>query len=296
MTGANSGIGYAAAKAFAKRGATVVLACRDVRKAEAAARQIALESKNSEVRVEYLDLSKLDTVRGFAQRVGRCNILVNNAGLMKARCETEDGVELTMLTNHLGPFLLTTLLLPVIRRTADESGVVGRIIVVGSRLEKMASLTEGWLLRGPSPFNTFTAYANSKLGNMLMTNELARRLKQQDVHNVVVNAMTPGMVRTNLSSFAPLWQRVLYYPLSLLLRHPDKGAETIVFMAEAESMAKVSGKYLYDCKELSASPSARSESLAAGVWRMSEAAVSGRAVGARQADLETVQGTLQRAT
>ena len=266
VTGANSGVGFAAVKAFASRGARVTLACRDVEKGENAARSIRSYFNNASVSVEYLDLSKPESIRSFASSVKQCHVLVNNAGLMNAQPCFHEGIELTMLTNHLGPFMLTELLLPVLKRTAVSQKTECRVINVASRLEKVAKVADNWLTQGPQPFNPFTAYANSKLCNLLSTFELSRRLRRERNVDVVVNAMTPGMVRTNLSRFAPWWQRALYFPFSLLLRHPDKGAETVVFMAEAESLKGVSGKYFFDCREIESSVTAQSEVLAAEVW------------------------------
>ena len=267
VTGANSGVGFAASKAFAARGARVIMACRDVRKGEAAAELIRNSSKGAYVEVEYLDVSKIESIQAFVNSIDRCHVLVNNAGLMEAKPTFQQGLELTMLTNHLGPFLLTHLLLPVMRCTSISDKTECRIINVASRLERVAKVQGNWLKEGPKPFNTFTAYANSKLCNLLSTFELSRRLADDaSSAHITVSAMTPGMVRTNLGRFAPWWQRALYLPLSLLLRHPDKGAETIVFMAEAESLRGVSGRYFFDCREIEASEAARSLPLAKEVW------------------------------
>ena len=266
VTGANSGVGYAASKALAARGARVIMACRDVKKGEVAAEKIRNSSKGACVEVEYLDLSKMESIHAFAKSIDSCHVLINNAGLMLAKPSFHQGLELTMLTNHLGPFLLTHMLLPKIMRTSIADKTECRIINVASRLEKVAKVHDKWLAEGPRPFNTFTAYANSKLCNLLSTFALSRRLREESSSRVVVNAMTPGMVRTSLGRFAPWWQQALYFPFSLLLRHPDKGAETIVFMAEAETLTGASGKYFFDCREIEASETARSPTLAEEVW------------------------------
>lgn len=133
ITGGNNGIGFETALDFAKRGARVILACRDTKKAEKAAKRIVDETGNKSVEVEFIDLSDLDTVKDFAQRMNkslsRLDLLVNNAGVMMCpRWKTKQGFEMQFGTNHLGHFVLTNLLLDLIKRT-DQA----RIINVSSR-------------------------------------------------------------------------------------------------------------------------------------------------------------------
>lgn len=215
ITGANSGIGFAAAKALVQRGAHVILACRDLSSAfkakqailSSVANNASIDSQN--VEVKPLDLSDFESIRAFAADISSCDVLINNAGIMLNSSHSNSS-NLTMRTNHLGPFLLTNLLLPTIRRTALNSGKEGRIINVASRLEKVAKFDEknmpilAWLSgqssssssSSPSspPWSGMTLYANSKLCNLLMTFELHRRLQREEGNKeiITVNAMTPG--------------------------------------------------------------------------------------------------------
>ena len=217
ITGANSGIGFAAAKALVQRGAHVILACRDLSSAfkakqailSSVANNASIDSQN--VEVKPLDLSDFESIRAFAADISSCDVLINNAGIMLNSSHSNSS-NLTMRTNHLGPFLLTNLLLPTIRRTALNSGKECRIINVASRLEKVAKFDEknmpilAWLSgQSPSssssspsssspPWSGMTLYANSKLCNLLMTFELHRRLQREEGNKeiITVNAMTPG--------------------------------------------------------------------------------------------------------
>eukprot|EP00596_Hydrurales_sp_CCMP1899_P006131 CAMPEP_0119037186 /NCGR_PEP_ID=MMETSP1177-20130426/5389_1 /TAXON_ID=2985 /ORGANISM="Ochromonas sp, Strain CCMP1899" /LENGTH=205 /DNA_ID=CAMNT_0006998097 /DNA_START=440 /DNA_END=1057 /DNA_ORIENTATION=- len=189
-------------------------------------------------------------------------------------------IELTSLTNHMGPFYLTKLLLPKLEKTAEEENVEGRVVNVSSRLEKNATPNKtgdysyiGWLERGPDIYTTFSAYANSKLCNLLMTLEMARRLdgKGCDKGCVTVNAVTPGMVNTELGRFAPYWQLLLSYPLRyFMLKSPDQGASTVIYAATDPSLSGVTGKYFGDSKVIEPSPAALSADLASIIWKESE--------------------------
>ena len=210
ITGANSGIGFAAAKALAQRGAHVILACRDLYSAEKAKERILYSLPNASIasqniEVKPLDLSDLESIRAFATNISVCDVLINNAGIMlnTSHRSNNNDINLTMRTNHLGPFLLTNLLLPAMRKTALNNNCECRIINVASRLEKVAKLIEevpvlSWLLpsessSSPSPLSGLTLYANSKLCNLLMTFELHRRLRREENKEIItVNAMTPG--------------------------------------------------------------------------------------------------------
>lgn len=274
VTGGNSGIGYSAAKLLACHGASVILACRNEIKAKKAVASIRNISGNPDVQYEYLDLEKPETIFRFAEKIKKCNMLVNNAGLLVNKLMIVNDVELTMFTNHLGPFLLTNLLLPILKKTADSDNCESKIIIVASRLEKTAKIgSDNWLREGPKPFSSFTAYANSKLCNLLMSFELNRKLQSYRWTNISVNVMTPGMVRTNLGHYAPLWQRMIFYPFSFFLRSSDKGAETIIYMTTSEKMNGISGKYYSDNKEIQPSENAQSVELAKRVWLESMACV-----------------------
>jgi NAD(P)-dependent dehydrogenase (short-subunit alcohol dehydrogenase family) len=303
VTGANTGIGYSAALELARRGASLTLGCRDLQKGLRAAKDIERQTKNASVEVRHLDLSDFSSIKAFAEGMPKCHVLINNAGAMFPARRLVNGLELTMLTNHIGPFYLTSLMLPILKSTASTDQLRARIVNVGSRLEKKATISsEGFqldprqLAQGPEPYNQWTAYANSKLCNLLLTSELVHQLSSEPdtattnstssssgssaskaQGRVSVYTVTPGMVNTELSRFMPWWQLVLSAPLrAMLLRTPEKGAETVVYAATAVELQGVSGVYLGDCKPIQPSAAAQSRPLAEAVWRETEAIIKSR--------------------
>jgi NAD(P)-dependent dehydrogenase (short-subunit alcohol dehydrogenase family) len=300
VTGANTGIGYATAIYLASRGAHVTLACRSIEKGRQAAEAIQRITKNKDVTAEKLDLSDFSSISSFSKRITKCHVLVNNAGAMFPKFEQIGGVELTMLTNHLGPFFLTESLLPKLKQTASLENTEVRIVNVASRLEKRATFVVAnqespavdasqvdlsLLTVGAKPsYNQWKAYANSKICNLLYTFDLSRRLEsnsraatEPSSARVTVNAVTPGMVNTDLSRFMPWWQRALSFPLrSLILRSPEKGAETVVYASTSPDLTGISGKYLGDCKIIEASVQSQSKELARAVIAESQRIVDAR--------------------
>lgn len=198
ITGGNSGLGLETAKAFAQKGAEVVLACRSVDKGKIAKDDIIKQIPESKVEVVELDLMKLSSVRSFAekfkQKYSRLDILMNNAGIMTSPYAlTEDGFESQMGTNHLGHFALTGLLLEIILSTANS-----RIVNVSSLAHKQWKMSfENSLSEYPNNYNKMRAYARSKLANLLFTYELQRRLEFAN-HNCIAVAAHPGASYTNL--------------------------------------------------------------------------------------------------
>jgi NAD(P)-dependent dehydrogenase (short-subunit alcohol dehydrogenase family) len=200
ITGATSGIGLESTRALAAAGARVVLAVRDPTTGEAVAATV-----RGTTEVRRLDLSDLSSVNEFARLWdGRLDVLINNAGIMTPpEGRSADGFELQMATNHLGPFLLTTLLLPQI---------TDRVVSVSSQLHARARLDPADLAGTAAPYNAMRAYANSKLAGILVTLELQRRLTEagSPVRALVAH---PGIARTNLSrragGFAAVFDRVL---------------------------------------------------------------------------------------
>jgi NAD(P)-dependent dehydrogenase (short-subunit alcohol dehydrogenase family) len=201
VTGANSGLGLAAAGALAKAGAAVVLACRNPEKGEAALGSIRAESPNAAIELESLDLASLDSVRSFAERFGRAHdgldLLINNAGVMAPpRHQTADGFELQLGTNHLGHFALTGLLLGALEGREDA-----RVVTVSSTAHKFGRIRFDDL-QGERRYFRWSAYGQSKLANVLFMGELERRLRSAG-SNVKSLAAHPGYSATNLQSAAP---------------------------------------------------------------------------------------------
>src|SRR5947209_372684 len=176
VTGANSGLGLIEARELARHGAQVLIASRDLAKAEAAAAAIRLTVRSASLEVAQLDLANLNSVRTFSQRFlaghRRLDLLINNAGVMAAPYQrTMDGFELQFGTNHLGHFALTGLLLPALR---DQPGA--RVVTVSSNAHKRGQMRFDDL-QGGSRYSRWGAYAQSKLANLLFAFELDRRLK-----------------------------------------------------------------------------------------------------------------------
>ncbi len=235
VTGANSGIGKVTVGQLAKQGATVVLACRRVAEGEAARDELTQQGAKGRIEVMALDLSDLSSVRAFAKSFvaehQRLDGLVNNAGVMNTpQGQTKDGFETQFGVNHLGHYLLTELLLDVLKATPGS-----RIVALSSCFHDMANGREGKidfddLHFKTRPYDGWTAYAQSKLANVLHAKHLAKRLKDDDVAAVSVH---PGWVRTNLiRQTAPTWvQDIVLRPFFALggMIEPWEGAQTTLF-------------------------------------------------------------------
>ena len=204
VTGGNSGIGYEAALQFARKGANVVLACRSIEKARAAAATIAAAHPGATVEVMELDLSNLGSVRSFAQafhtRHRQLDVLCNNAGIMAIPYRrTVDGFEMQFGTNHLGHFALTGLLLDLLLGTAGA-----RVVTVSSDAQHI-----GWIrfddLQRERGYRKWLAYGQSKLANLLFAFELQRRADRAGAKLVSVGC-NPGYAATNLQSAGPRMQ------------------------------------------------------------------------------------------
>jgi NAD(P)-dependent dehydrogenase (short-subunit alcohol dehydrogenase family) len=195
ITGANSGIGKETAIDLAKRGGKIYIACRDLKRGEDALAEIKEKSGSKDVHFLQLDLASLDSVREFANNFrsleSKLDILINNAGIMACpRMKTKDGFELQLGTNHLGHFLLTNLLLDLIKEAAPS-----RIIVVSSILHRIGRIKKDDLNSEKSYFK-WLVYGQSKLANILFTNELSRRLEGT---KVTANSLHPGVINSELS-------------------------------------------------------------------------------------------------
>ncbi|KDR17887.1 retinol dehydrogenase 14 [Zootermopsis nevadensis] len=267
ITGANSGIGKETARDLARRGAKVIMACRNLETAHKARDEIIKDTGNEEVIVKKLDLSSLKSVRDFADDINRTvtkvNVLVHNAGLayMFDPKITEDGLELTMGTNHFGPFLLTHLLIGLLKQSTPS-----RIVIVASELYRLANLN----LNNLNPVSGFPAYLYyvSKYANIVFAQELARRLEGT---GVTVNSLHPGMIDSGI------WRNVpfpLSLPLKIIIKgffkSPEEGAQTTIYLSVSESVEGVSGKYFLDCKEYSLSHRAKDAATAKKLWELSE--------------------------
>jgi NAD(P)-dependent dehydrogenase (short-subunit alcohol dehydrogenase family) len=264
VTGATSGIGKAAAAALARLGAKVVLVGRDHGRTAATAAEIGSLSA-SPPQTEVADLASLEQVRGLADRLARLeriDVLINNAGLVLSdRRITQDGFEQVFAVNHLAPFLLTNLLMP--KLTASPPA---RVITVASSAHSSARLDLGDpdLGRG---FDRWTTYANSKLANILFTRELARRL---DDTVVTANCAHPGLVRTGFGRQAGPWMRFAITLGRPFMLSPERGADTIVYLASSPDVADKTGGYYARRQRREPSAAARDDTSARTLWEISE--------------------------
>ncbi len=240
VTGATSGLGLAAAEGFARLGASVWLVGRDEQRGERARSQVAEHSGNRDVHVGLCDLSDLHDVRRFAERLHtdapRLDVLVNNAGaLVGERTLSPDGIELTLATNVVGPFLLTQLLVPVLERSAPS-----RVINVSSGGMYAQHLHVADLQTEAGKYDGAAVYARTKRAQVVLTELWARRLAHT---GVVVHAMHPGWADTpGIRSSLPR-----FYKLTKpLLRTPEQGADTIVWLGAADEPARSSGGFWHD--------------------------------------------------
>lgn len=266
VTGASGGIGLETARALAGRGYHVVLLCRSPQKADAARVEIESTVPEASLDIVLADLSRMDQVRKAAaeveQRLARLDVLVNNAGILARHQEsTPEGLDLLLATNHLGPFLLTNLLLPLLRESAPS-----RIVNVASEAHKFGKLHLDDLqaTRGYGPLG-MRRYGETKLMNILFTGELARRLEGT---GVTVNAVHPGSVTTNLGDPPRVFSAVA----SRFMRTPAQGAVTSVVVATDPSLDGVTGGYFMNGKQADRklSRQARDDELASALWKRSE--------------------------
>jgi len=218
ITGANSGIGFEAAKALASHGARVVLAVRDTAQGERAAAQM-----EGETEVRRLDLADLESIRAFAAETSELDVLINNAGVMHVdKQRTKDGFELQMGTNHLGPFALTNLLLD---RIAE------RVVVVASNVHRIGRIRLDDLNYEHGRYERHLAYGQAKLANLLFTSELQRRLDSVG-SPVRVIAAHPGWAATNLQSHSnPFENAVMGIANKLVAQPADMGALPTLYAA-----------------------------------------------------------------
>src|SRR5437899_1953609 len=236
VTGANSGIGKATAMGLARLGGTVVMACRNAARGETARQEIMRESGNARVFLEIVDLASEASIRSFAEefkrKYPRLDILINNAGVYTPHREvTPDGLERTFEVNYLSGFLLTHLLLDLLKKSAPS-----RIVNVSSSAHSGGTIHFDDL-QGERRYGGFGAYGQSKLAQILFTQELARHLEGT---RVTVNACHPGVIRTNLGMGGT--SAVVRF-VRMFFKGPEKGAETPIYLSISPEVEGVTGHY-----------------------------------------------------
>ncbi|MBI4460641.1 MAG: SDR family oxidoreductase [Acidobacteria bacterium] len=266
VTGATNGIGRVTAEELARLGATVIVVGRNRGKAEATVAAIRQTTGNSSVEMMVADFASLEEVRRLAQQFrshyDRLHVLVNNAGIWATQREaSKEGLELTFAVNHLAPFLLTNLLLDVLQASAPA-----RIVNVSSRAHGSGRIDFADL-QSENHYSGWACYANSKLANVLFTNELARRLQGM---RVTANSLHPGVVATGLFDGHKGFTGFLGRLAKPFLLTSVKGARTCIYLAAAPEVEGVSGRYFVNCREAPISPAAQDEQTAKRLWEVSE--------------------------
>jgi NAD(P)-dependent dehydrogenase (short-subunit alcohol dehydrogenase family) len=265
VTGANSGIGLATAKGLAKAGARVVMVCRSKEKGQAARQEVIETSGNQDIHLIRADLSVQSEIHAaateFTQRFNRLDVLINNAAIIPPSRElTKDGIETQFAVNHLSYFLLTHLLLNVLKASAPS-----RIVNVSSNLHSAGRFEannveaeKGYGIGGVAQYN------NTKLFNMLFTFELARRLEGT---GVTVNALHPGVIATNLTRALPRPLNALY---RMVMPKPESGARTSIHLASSPDVEGITGKYWANSAISEPAPHSQRKEDARALWEISE--------------------------
>jgi retinol dehydrogenase 14 len=260
VTGANAGMGKEISLGLARMGATLVMVSRDQKRGEIAQADVRQESGNADVELLVADLSSQQSIRQlvneFKARHERLHVLVNNAGMSSAsRTETVDGLETVFATNHLGPFLLTNLLLSVLTASAPA-----RIVTVSSGAQAMGKIDFDDLQSSRS-YGEIRAYNASKLANILFTYELARRIKGS---GVTANVVEPGFIKTNLKVPFP------FSIFSFMRGKAADGAKPTIFLASSREVDGITGAF-FNNKGVPIKSSAVTydESVAGRLWKVS---------------------------
>lgn len=271
VTGATSGIGEETARVLAGKGAEVVLISRSQSKLDNTARMIHETTGSEKVATIQADLSSLAGMRGaaeeFLQRYDRLDVLVNNAGgIFYERTESADGFEMTFALNHLSYFLLTNLLLDVLKRTASEQGEA-RIVNVSSGAHRGGRVNFEDLQKKRG-YNSFGAYSQSKLMNVLFTYELARQVEGT---NITVNALHPGFVATGFNANAQgILGNLVRVVEKIVAISPEEGAKTSIYLASSPDVKGINGKYWEKSKMVSSNAASYDAETQRRLWEVSE--------------------------
>jgi NAD(P)-dependent dehydrogenase (short-subunit alcohol dehydrogenase family) len=264
------GIGKAAAYGLAIKGARLLVHGRDPDKGARAVAELKARSGNPAIEFLPADFGSLAEVRRLAasvlERTPRIDVLINNAGgIYVKRALSKDGYEMTFAVNHLAPFLLTHLLLHALR-----AGGQSRVVTTASNAHRSARIAfdDLQITRKYSPMG---AYAVSKLANILFTRALAKRLQGTAV---TATCLHPGFVRTNFggnntADISPLIGRVFLF-ISRFARTPEKGAQTVIYLASSPEIQGASGGYFFDCKPIAPAPAGQDDGVAERLWQVSE--------------------------
>jgi NAD(P)-dependent dehydrogenase (short-subunit alcohol dehydrogenase family) len=268
ITGGTDGIGKATAHGLAVQGAKLLVHGRDPDKGARAVAELKARSGNSAIEFLQADFSSLADVRRLAaavkERTSRIDVLVNNAGgVFTKRALSKDGYEMTFAVNHLAPFLLTHLLVDTLKGSMPS-----RIVTTASDAHRGARISFDDL-QAERKYSPMGVYGSSKLANVLFTRALAKRLQGTAV---TATCLHPGFVRTNFGRNADvsLALKMIFRLIARFARTPEKGAETVIYLASSPQVQGASGGYYFDCKLTQPSPAALDEGAAERLWEVSE--------------------------
>ncbi|KAK9527537.1 hypothetical protein VZT92_014090 [Zoarces viviparus] len=265
ITGANTGIGKETAIDLARRGAKVIMACRDMERGQAAVKEVVEISGSEHVVCMKLDLADSKSIREFAEAINKgepkLNLLINNAGVMVCPYgKTADGFEMQIGVNHFGHFLLTHLLIDLIKRSAPA-----RIVTVSSMAHSWGSINLEDI-NSEKSYDKKAAYSQSKLANVLFTRSLAKKLEGT---GVTTYSLHPGVVKTDLWRHLSGPQQFLMKMVSPFTKNTSQGAQTSIYCAVEPSLEKESGGYYSDCAPASCSAAGKDDVLAQKFWDLS---------------------------
>ncbi|XP_047020043.1 retinol dehydrogenase 13-like [Helicoverpa zea] len=270
VTGGTAGMGLEIAADFAHRGARVIVACPYEDEGLHGKKLIIKSSGNHNVVFKLLDLSSLQSIRNFVADIlkteDRLDILMNNAGVgVPGDFLTKDGMNFIMQVNYFGTFLLTMLLLPLLKKTGTPSEP-SRIVNTSSVLHKFGKIDfENWNKTGH--WAKIRIYGNSKLCLALFTRELAKRMKSP---NVIVNVVDPGAVGTKIYNSSRIaWASFVSFIFLILFKHPWEGAQTALYAATSNRAGQFKGEYFKNCSRVRAGELVYDEKLATRVWEES---------------------------
>lgn len=266
VTGSSSGIGKVTARELARQGATVVMVCRDRARGEAARQEIQQTTGSDTIALLVADLASLAEVRRVAgelkQQCTHLHVLIHNAGgANNTRRVTPEGYEATFVVNYLTPFLLTELLLDVLKTSAPA-----RIINVSSAAHMSGKINFADL-QNEKNYNTWRAYGQAKLALILFTYELARQLQGS---GITVNALHPGVIASNFDQGLGSFSRRGWKLITPFMSSVDRGAQTTLYLATAPELEGVSGKYFANRQERRSSRNSYDEATGRRLWQVSQ--------------------------
>lgn len=265
ITGGHDDVGYETAKNLVTRGARVIIACHDPAKGTLARDKIIAETSKDTVDVKYLDLASFDCVRNFANDIlrteSRLDVLVHNVEVGKLdNSLTEDNLPIEVQLNHFGPFLLTLMLLPLLKKSRPS-----RIVIVSSVMHWLGKIHFASFDKPATVFiQHMKVYSNSKLANLLFSRKLSQKLRGT---GVTANSLHPGIISASMMKGRNFLVRLI---IRMIFRNSVQGAQTIIHLCVAPELTKVSGKYFAECKETWQCQNAYDQRAADKLWELSE--------------------------